>query len=247
VRTVKSWYPLWICLVLIAVSCAVPLTSVPRAGRQQVIRLGTDTGATLNSSCLLYLPPGYGSVGRLWPCILYLHGASLRGHDIEKVTQYGLPAMLAGGGDFPFIVISPQCLPDRGWTDETSLTALLDEVCTKFNVDRKRVYLTGVSLGGRGVWYLASRCPGRFAAAAPLCGPADTSWTAGIGDTPVWVFHGMDDTVVPVDRSMAMVEALLGHGGSVRHTFYPDAGHNIVTRTYRNAELYSWFLAHELE
>lgn len=247
VRSGKTIYPLLVCLALITVSCAAPLTSVPRAGRQQVMRFDVDSGDTLNSSFLLYLPSGYGTEDREWPCILYLHGASLRGRDIGKVTHYGLPAMLEGKADFPFIVISPQCLPDRGWTDEKAMIALLDDVCTKFDVDRKRIYLTGVSLGGRGAWYLASRSPGHFAAVAPLCGPADPTWTAGLGDTPVWVFHGMDDKVVPVDRSMAMVESMLAHGGSVRHTFYPDVGHNIVTRTYRNAELYSWFLAHKLE
>jgi predicted peptidase len=89
--------------------------------------------------------------------IMYLHGGSRRGTDIEKLREpgYGLPAIVEKNKSFPFIVLSPQCPEGEFWTDSEPLIALLDEVLKKYSIDPARVYLTGHSMEGFGTWYLA--------------------------------------------------------------------------------------------
>src|SRR4030088_1713549 len=119
---------------------------------------------------LLFLPEEYNNnTGKKWPLIMYLHGGSRRGTDIEKLREpgYGLPALVEKNKSFPFVVLSPQCPEGEYWTDTDGLIALLDEVLKNYAVDPRRVYLTGHSMGGRGTWYLAYEHPERFAAIAP--------------------------------------------------------------------------------
>jgi len=105
------------------------------------------------------------------------------------------------------------------------------------------VYVTGVSLGGRGTWSVAVDFPERFAAIVPVCGTYGHPERIGrIKDVPVWAFHGDQDTVVAFPVVKKMVEDLKACGGNVRFTVYPGVGHNISGRTYRNKELYKWLL-----
>jgi predicted peptidase len=99
-------------------------------------------------------------------------------------------------------------------------------------------------MGGSGTWNLAAHYPERFAAVAPICGRGMTHWTWALLKTPLWVFHGAKDDVVPIEESQRMVEALQKGGGNVKFTVYPDAGHDAWTQTYENEELYRWFLEH---
>jgi len=115
-------------------------------------------------------------------------------------------------------------------------------------VDKDRVYLTGLSMGGFGVWALATEYPDRFAAIAPICGGGRRlldfpGRLARIVNLPVWSFHGDRDEEIPVEESTKLVEALRQHGGNVASTVYPGVGHDAWTRTYANPELYDWFLA----
>ncbi len=179
------------------------------------------------------------------PLILFLHGAGERGSDLSLVKRHGLPKLLEERpGDFPFIVVSPQCPEGEIW-DTDVLLALLDEVCESHAVDGDRIYVTGLSMGGMGTFALALAAPHRFAAAAPVCG-------AGVplqvrpehARLPFWVFHGEMDEKVPAALSAQMVEALKAVGAEVRFTVYPGVGHDAWTPTYSNPELYRWFLQH---
>lgn len=192
----------------------------------------------------LFLPGDYGNRRKKWPLILYLHGASLRGDNIDKVKKYGLPRKIVSEADFPFIVLSPQCPPHQGWRDAEWLIDLLDQIIAEYAVDPRRVYLTGVSLGGGGTWYWAGKYPERFAAIAPLCGYGDPQQAEALKNVPVWVFHGAKDRVVPVSVSEAMVTALRKTGGEVKFTKFPEAGHSIVEEVYSDDNLYKWFLKH---
>ena len=167
------------------------------------------------------------------------------------MRKNGIPPVLAQQPDFPFIVVAPQC-PWHTWWPELadSLDALLDEITQSYAVDPQRVYLTGLSMGGYGAWYLGATRPQRFAAIAPICGGG--YWfhgfpdrVAALKDTPVWVFHGAKDDVVPLSASEQLVETLRASGGNVRFTVYPEAMHDSWTVTYNNPELYSWFLQHQ--
>jgi predicted peptidase len=156
------------------------------------------------------------------------------------VKKHGPPKIVETKRDFPFIVVSPQS-PRRGWSPE-SLAALLDEIVLNYQVDRDRVYLTGLSMGGYGTWTLAAAYPEKFAAIAPICGGGSPEDAARLKGLPIWVFHGAKDKAVPLERSEEMVKAIEDSGGKVKFTVYPDAEHDSWTATYDNPELYQWLL-----
>ena len=204
---------------------------------------------------LLFLPPGYNEDKKKeWPLILFLHGAGERGSDLVKVAVHGPPKLVKQRADFPFILVSPQCPAGESWSDE-ALIGLLDNVIKKHRVDKSRVYLTGLSMGGYGTFSLGLRHPERFAAIAPICGGGDflpillppPGKEAILKRLPVWVFHGAKDPAVPLSESQRMVEALKHIGNqTVKFTVYPEAGHDSWTETYNNQELYDWLLQHKI-
>lgn len=193
---------------------------------------------------LLYLPEGYEKdTKKRWPLVMFLHGIGERGDDVSRVKSIGPPAMVAEGKQFPFIMVSPQCPPDSWWGSETDvLTALLDEIEAKYRVDKNRVYLTGLSMGGYGTWALAAAQPKRFAAIAPICGGGDPKRAYLIKDIPMWVFHGDKDSVVPLAQSQDMVNAVKAAGGKPKFTVYPGVEHDSWTVTYNNDEFWKWLL-----
>ncbi|PKL46853.1 MAG: phospholipase [Planctomycetes bacterium HGW-Planctomycetes-1] len=199
----------------------------------------------VNMKYLLYLPDGYDKKGQSWPLIVFLHGAGEREDDLEKVKMQGIPKMLEKKADFPFVVVSPQCLENAWWTGYAeTLKALIDRIKAKYNIDPSRVYLTGISMGGFGTWYLAARYPQDFAAIAPICGGGELLFVKNL-KMPIWVFHGAKDDVVPLRRSQEMVDAVKAAGGDVKFTIYPELKHDSWTVTYENEELYKWFLSHK--
>lgn len=196
---------------------------------------------------LLYLPPEYEQQGD-WPLVMFLHGMGERGSDLSAVTIHGMAKLIAAGQDFPFVVVSPQCPLGSYWTEQLeALEALLDHVTDTLKIDQRRVYLTGLSMGGYGTWYLASRCPQRFAAIAPICG-GGLPWAAErLAQVPVWAFHGSKDDIVHPQESRRMVQAVKEAGGSARLTMYKDVGHNSWAQAYDNPKLYQWMLRHSRE
>ncbi len=209
---------------------------------------------TVTADYLLFLPQGYDrNKSKRWPLILFLHGAGERGTNLARVKVHGPPKIVQAQPDFPFVVVSPQCPTGQRWESDV-LLALLDDVLKKHRVDRNRVYLTGLSMGGFGTWNLGLSHPERFAAIAPICGGgdplvlllADPRKSRALKSLPVWAFHGARDTVVKVGESERMVDAMRQMGASeVKLTVYPDAEHDSWTETYNNPALYDWFLSHK--
>lgn len=195
---------------------------------------------TVKLKYLKYLPKDYDKKDK-WPLLLFLHGAGERGDDLELVIKHGPPKLIAGGKHFPFIVVSPQC-PKNDWWHPTQLSALLDEIEKTHKVDKDRIYITGLSMGGFGTWSLTAYEPERFAAAVPICGGGEVFRTRVLTKLPIWVFHGDKDTAVPIERSEMMVNALKRQKGNVKFTVYPGVGHDSWTATYDNPELYKWLL-----
>ena len=214
-------------------------------GGQHSHRFEETITKTLSCKYLLFLPEDYGQQEKDWPLMLFLHGAGERGSDLQKVKVHGPPKIVEKQEDFPFIVVSPQC-PKGDWWDEKLdvLTNLLDDIVTRYDVDTDRIYLTGLSMGGYGTWALASKYPDRFAAIVPICGGGKRFMAYRLKDTPVWAFHGAKDSVVPLEESEEMVEAINDRGGNAKLTVYPDAGHDSWTKSYDNQELYEWLLEH---
>ena len=186
--------------------------------------------------------PGRPSTSRLWPLLLFLHGSGERGDDLAKVKVHGPPKQLDGRDDFPFVVVSPQCPEDQRWQAD-ALAALLDDVTKRLRIDPDRVYVTGLSMGGRGTWDLAMSYPERFAAIAPVCGGALPDRACRLRDVPVRAFHGAKDPVVPLAESETVVDAVRKCGGTAV-VVYPDAGHDSWTATYAEPSLWDWLLSH---
>ena len=197
---------------------------------------------------LLYLPKEYEAQPDVkWPLVFFLHGMGERGDDLELVKKHGIPKIVEEK-DFPFVAISPQCPSHSMWTMELdALHALIMEVIQTYSIDKSRIYLTGLSMGGYGAWLLAGAYPRLFAAVVPICGGAlpmlgFPERIKILKDTPIWAFHGAKDNAVPLKNSQELVDVLKKHNGNVRFTIYPDAGHDSWTETYESPELYEWLL-----
>ena len=229
----------WLCL---AAACLTLMFVRTAAAQQQEKHLEKEITVKVKLNYLLFLPEGYAKSDKKWPLILFLHGSGESGKDLSKVKIHGPPKIVETKPDFPFIVVSPQSRR-RGWNPDT-LKALLHEVLADYRVDRDRVYLTGLSMGGYGTWALAAAYPDYFAAIVPICGRGDPDDAPVLKNLPVWVFHGAKDEDVPLSRSEEMVEALKKAGADVKFTVYPEAGHDSWTQTYDNPELYEWLLIH---
>jgi predicted peptidase len=202
---------------------------------------------------MLFTPQDYQADGRPWPLLLFLHGlgeCSL--DDLTRVKIHGPAKLVDSRPDFPFVLVTPQCPPPKGQMKDVptawkaaQLIQLLDHVTNELNIDRTRVYATGLSMGGYGTWRLVAAYPERFAAAVPICGGGEPDRMAGpLSRVPIWAFHGAKDPTVPLARSREMVDAVRCAGGNVRFTVYPDVEHNSWEPTYDNPEVYDWLLAH---
>ena len=185
------------------------------------------------------------------PVILFLHGAGESGSDGRAQTTVGLgPAIQRTPIDA--LVVFPQASRGYGWRDFNLAAALaaLDDVEKQYDVDRDRISVTGISMGGYGTWLAALRQPDRFACAVPVCGGLDRHATTlttlqaarRIAHIPQWVFHGDADNVIPVEESRTMVSALRDAGANVRYTEYAGVRHNSWDRAYAEPELIPWML-----
>ncbi len=197
------------------------------------------------SKYVVFIPHDYKG-DKEYPVILFLHGAGETGTDGEKQAKTGIgPAIKKKEKEFPFIVVMPQS-EKRTWKadsmDGKRALAILDEVMKAYKTDSKRVYLTGLSMGGFGTWSIATAYPDRWAAIVPICGAGDTKQAAKLKDLPCWCFHGDADTAVKVEGSRTMIQAIKDAGGMPKYTEYPGVGHNSWDRAYGTAELYEWML-----
>lgn len=204
----------------------------------------------------LVLPPLKIQDGEDYPLLFFMHGAGERGDDVRKLLPH-LPTQMAKPEwreKFPCYMVIPQCRNgeqwvDQHWSEKESIPiadkptdqmamaiAVLEKSLTSLPIDRSRVYLTGLSMGGYGSWELAMRRPELFAAVAPVCGGGDESQAARLKSIPVWAAHGDADTVVWPVRSRRMVERIRNAGGNVKYTEYPGVGHNSWTRFYADSE-----------
>jgi len=242
---------------------------------QRALNFKQTVTKTVGYDYLLFLPKGYDAkADRKWPLILFLHGSGERGTNVWLVSVHGPPKLVkpvvsptkdetaearqqrevaSKMLSENFIVVSPQCPADTRWDNDT-LLALLDHITASHKVDTSRVYLTGLSMGGFGTWSLGCRNPHLFAAIAPICGGGERidiligsrGRKPALQSLGVWAFHGGKDTVVPLEESEKMVNALKKAGvKNVQLTVYPEAAHDSWSASYANPKLYEWFLQHK--
>ncbi len=204
-----------------------------------------------NYHYISYTPKEYNNdTLKKWPLIIYLHGGSSRGKDTLKLYCCGIPDQIWREREFPFIIVAPQCPINQRWSTDNWFENFYKEVTTKYRIDTNKIYLTGVSLGGAGTWYLAIKYPEKFAAIAPMSGftrhmnyiMKNTDKLFGI---PIWAFHGKIDKVVQFEDTEWMINKLKGENKDLKFTAEPDVGHWIDWLVYPEQELYDWFLKYD--
>lgn len=196
-----------------------------------------------------------------YPLVVFLHGSGERGddnvaqlrHGVEKICKYALRH-----GDA--YVLVPQCPAGESWVDwdwskqemerpvmpnrtMSAVLGLVENICKRYSVDRDRVYITGISMGGFGTWDAVTRKAGYFAAAVPVCGGADVNTANFYRDVALWFFHGAKDGAVSVEYSRLMHDALEKAKIPHRYTEYPEAGHACWDRVYADEEMLGWLFA----
>ena len=197
---------------------------------------------------VLFVPHNYKG-DREYPLILFLHGAGEREGGKKMPAEVGIgPAVKKQEKTFPFFVVIPRCGPaPRNWLatgeDAKRAVAMVDDVQKAYKIDSKRLYLTGLSMGGFGTWSLAVKYPDRWAAIVPICGGGDPKQAEKIKHIPCWCFHGDADKSVSVDQSRKMIEALKAAGGKPKYDEYPGVGHNSWDKAYVEADLWAWMFA----
>jgi pimeloyl-ACP methyl ester carboxylesterase len=199
------------------------------------------------------------------PIILFLHGRGERGSEGMWQTQIGLAQQLRDHPErWPFIVVMPQCPFRHFWTDPDMLQmamATLEQEQHEFHADLDRTYLIGLSLGGYGAWELAKDYPRHWAAIAIAASgifwsyepdrwheasTLPTEYARNLGRTPIWLFHGSEDTTVAPRQSELMYEAIKAENGHVRLWDYTGLHHDCWTRAFDEPELPRWLLSHRL-
>lgn len=216
----------------------------------------------------LLLPENY-DTKKKYPLVFFMHGAGERGNDNEIQLVHGGKLFLRDDirKNFPAIVVFPQCPRNSFWsavnikTDKAGkrlfnfnkTTAptiamkmahtLLRQVIKQYPVQKKKVYVGGLSMGGMGTFEITARYPKLFAAAIAICGGGDPTSAKSVRKIKWWVFHGAKDDVVPPSFSETMVNALKAVNADVKFTLYPDANHNSWDPAFAEPGLLPWLFA----
>ena len=199
-----------------------------------------------NFGYVKYLPKDFDETQK-YPLVFFLHGAGERGDDLDVAMRHGyMKHVREAGKEYPFIFVAPQCPAKKYWGCYTeSLLAFLDYLCDTLPIDRDRIYLTGLSMGGTGTWMLAMADSERFAAIAPICG-SGIFWNGeALVNTPVMVYHGDCDGVVPIQESISMLNSINKRGGNARLNICYGLGHNAWDVAYAGDDLMNWMLSHK--
>lgn len=209
----------------------------------------------------LLKPKGYDK-SKAYPLVLFLHGAGECGTDNQKQLIHGLNEFAQDQvmEKHPCFVVAPQCPRGKQWVDTPwsaeshtmpkepteplrQSLALVQALQKEFSIDSKRLYVTGLSMGGFGVWDAVQRHPDLFAAAVPVCGGGDPAYAARIKRVALWAFHGAEDGAVKPKRSRDMMAALKAAGGSPKYTEYEKVGHNSWEKAYADPLMIEWLFA----
>jgi predicted peptidase len=220
----------------------------PQAGRQVPQRLELEGG--IGVDYLIYLPADH-KPAEPRPLLLFLHGRGESEGGIEAVAKWGPPRQIARGDQLPWIVVSPQCPANDRWdSDEQQrrVLALLEHLQATCTIDENRMVITGLSMGGAGVWFMTGAHPDVFAAAVPVCGWGAVESAGTLRKLPLWAWHGTDDRDVPFAGSKDMIDAIRAAGGEqARLTSLEGIGHNSWSAAYESPDLWAWMARQSLE
>lgn len=215
----------------------------------------------------LMFPKDYDET-KQYPLVVFLHGSGERGDENERQLIHGRDFLRDNfRSNYPAIVLVPQCPKGSSWANieinvhnnkteykfgvserptivMETLMGLINNWISSGKVDKRQVYVGGLSMGGMGTFDILHRMPNTFAAAFPICGAGDTELVPNVvTSTAIWIFHGAKDSVVLPEFSRAMYEALKTKGRDVKYTEYPDLNHNSWSKTFENGELVPWLFS----
>jgi dienelactone hydrolase len=253
---IRKYLNLYFCVITLL------FTSVTQSLAQQVFK----TTPTSVIGYLEYLPSDYNSNSNKYPVVIFLHGLGERGPNstdpnvlddgVNLLTRLGPPKYVKYGTAFPFILISPQLKSSYGNWPSEYVMEVINHVKTYLRIDERRIYLTGLSLGGGGTWWTAQDYAKEFAAIAPVCGSRNSPSKASLlaaEDLPVWGFHGDQDAIVPLWRSQVMINSINGcspiPSPRAKLSIYPGVKHNAWDNAYKtdhsvhNPNVYEWMLS----
>jgi len=211
----------------------------------------------------ILLPENYSKV-KDYPLLVFLHGSGERGNDNTKQLAHISSNFLTEDfrKNYPAIIVFPQCAESDTWSpvDEVdgkwfvgqaqnatpsmqALTELLDELIVKYPIQRNRMYVAGLSMGGFGTMELLNRMPETFAAAVSICGGGNRRMVHKYIEVPIWLFHGAKDPVVPVDLSRELATEFNGRNMEYNYTEYPDGGHDVWNKAWDEPKLIPWIFS----
>ena len=218
-----------------------------------------ENGEILNYS---FRAPDNVEPGKKYPLLVFYHGAGGRGNNnLGQITDAGAIGAMAKAGVFgkrSCYFLAGQVPKGKLWVDvpwstlEHKMPAVSDSMRLMFDVidatladeknqiDPKRIYAMGLSMGGYGTWDAIQRRPEFFAAAVPICGGGDKSMGKAIAPLPIWAWHGDKDNVIKASRSRDMIAAIKAAGGSAKYTELKGVGHNAWSATWASEEMWEW-------
>lgn len=221
----------------------------PEAVNAEQVALTSTVSVKNDLKYLLYTPDGYETSTESYPLVIWLHGGDQGGSDIDKVKSSGIPKLIEDGKQFPFLVFSPQNPSEELLYPIEKVESALEEVISKYRVDRSRIYVVGFSRGGFGAWAMAEQFPEKFAAIVPIAGGGNRHYLNRTNEKAAfWVFHGSNDDVIPLSDSVVLYERLKALKRNARLTVLEGVDHSGVEWAALNdAELWEWLLQQRLE
>jgi predicted peptidase len=177
------------------------------------------------------------------PLLIFLHGKSLSGTDLNKVRRYGVLYAMDRGREIPAVVVAPQ-LVSGSWNPDTVLE-VLEYVKANYNIDEKRIYVCGMSLGGYGTMHFAGKYPDKITAAVEICGGGNTADGCQLSTIPTWLFHGDKDKLVKLSESQKMFDAIkdCNPNADTQFTIIKGGTHGSVERLFHEDEIYYWLFS----
>lgn len=181
------------------------------------------------------------------PIIIFLHGASLCGNNLNKVKRYGTIDATERGRQLDAYIVAPQN-PGGSWSP-SKVMKIVDWVIDNHNADSTRVYVIGMSLGGYGAIDVAAAYPYRIAAAMSFCGGGTSKDIANLNKVPLWIVHGTADRAISINESDKVVSKMREADHDTPRLIYdriPGMNHSQPARFFYLAETYDWLLSHSL-
>ncbi|MCU0349322.1 MAG: alpha/beta hydrolase-fold protein [Flavobacterium sp.] len=194
----------------------------------------------------IQMPKNY-NTNEKQPLLIFLHGKSLSGTDLNKVKRYGVLRAIEKGRNIPAIVVAPQ-LAKGSWNPDKVLE-VIDFVKKNYNISNSQIYVCGMSLGGYGTLHFAGKHPDKITAAVAICGGGNTKDACQLAKLPLWIQHGEIDYIVPMSESIKITEAIkkCNENAPVTLTLIKGGNHSNVERLFHQDELYNWLFNQKKE